>query len=298
MTDMTKGVYRKVYSGFLRGRRITLVTLQAEAWFWRINMLADDFGNLAADPEVLAADLGGRRKVSVAKSEALIAQLLDAKLLIAYEIGGERYLSIVGFQIFQKSRNGRPIQRVQPPSINTSRGIQKNRGNACSEAEADTNADTKPSPGEPNPAPRPPTPQASPPPPGPVGSIADTSARLARLGINSEVADRLAAKGVTVPRAEVVIAECRKPGSGANTPLKAAVGILKRECGIGKSGRNGHVPLAPAADKFTEQLRILRDRASALKSGDPPDPKREVARAAQVERARRAAGITPHRPSG
>jgi hypothetical protein len=32
--DMTKGMYRRIYSGFLNGKRINAVSEGAENWFW------------------------------------------------------------------------------------------------------------------------------------------------------------------------------------------------------------------------------------------------------------------------
>ena len=69
VTDLTRGVYRRLYSGFIKGQRINKLSLQAEAWFWRVFAVADDFGNCEAEPELLRASTAGRRKVTAKQVE-------------------------------------------------------------------------------------------------------------------------------------------------------------------------------------------------------------------------------------
>jgi hypothetical protein len=109
--DMVGGQYRRVYAGFISGRRICSVSIGAEAWFWRLTLLADDFGNLAADPTLLRGAAAGRRDVSVEQSEAWITELILAGLVTSYEIGPDRYLSIIGFVELQATKNGRRVRR-------------------------------------------------------------------------------------------------------------------------------------------------------------------------------------------
>jgi hypothetical protein len=115
--DMTRGLYRRIYAGFITGRRICEISLQAEAWFWRINAVADDFGNTMADPMLLRNATAGRRGgVTVEQVQELVGELITAGLVILYEAAGESYLHIVDFIERQPGgRNGRRIQRHPTP---------------------------------------------------------------------------------------------------------------------------------------------------------------------------------------
>lgn len=110
--DMTKGVYRKVYAGYLWGERISSVTLMVEAWFWRLHAIADDFGNLSGDPARMATEAGGRRRISPKQAQSMTDDLLAVGLVTRYETDGAKYIHIVGFEDRQPAnRNGSRIQR-------------------------------------------------------------------------------------------------------------------------------------------------------------------------------------------
>ena len=114
VTDLTRGVYRRLYAGFIRGQRICSVSLMAEAWFWRIHAAADDFGNLDGDPVLCHAATAGRRaeKVTVAEVAAMVDELVTAGLIRRYTAGGEYLLHVVGFTTFQPSgKNGKRLKR-------------------------------------------------------------------------------------------------------------------------------------------------------------------------------------------
>ncbi len=116
IVDMTKGVYRRVYAGFVSGRRLCSVSIGAEAWFWRLNATADDFGNRPADP-CLMADAAGRRALAPKQVAEWTQELLGAGLIEEYEVAGDSYLHIVGFEDNQPAgKNGRRIQRHPAPS--------------------------------------------------------------------------------------------------------------------------------------------------------------------------------------
>lgn len=117
--DLTKGIYRRIYSGFLKGKRINLLSIEAEAWFWRIQAVADDFGNMHAEPELVHAATVGRRKgITVAQVSEWINTIAGAGLIIFYHSpAGDKYLHIVGFEEFQPAgRNGRKIRHF--PALN------------------------------------------------------------------------------------------------------------------------------------------------------------------------------------
>jgi hypothetical protein len=111
--DLRRGLYRKVYAGFIWGKRINAASLEAEAWFWRLNAVADDYGNLPGDPARAHKETSGRRDVSIAQVEKWIAELVQRGLMLAYEAEGESYLHIVGFGKLQPAgnKNGRRVRR-------------------------------------------------------------------------------------------------------------------------------------------------------------------------------------------
>lgn len=116
-TDMIRGVYRRQYAGFLRGRRINSVTLEAEAWFWRLHAVADDFGNLDGDEQLTYVATLGRRRISPAHVSRLIAELVMVGLLSYYEVRGDKFLHINGFMELQPAgKNGKRTKRY-PASV-------------------------------------------------------------------------------------------------------------------------------------------------------------------------------------
>lgn len=114
-TDMTGGLYRRIYAGFLTGRRINSVSIGAEAWFWRMHAIADDFGNLHGDPHLLKCMAAPRRDVKLGDIEAWITELMstDPPLIRGYEVDGERFIEIDQFTTRQPAgRNGKRIKKV------------------------------------------------------------------------------------------------------------------------------------------------------------------------------------------
>lgn len=131
--DMTDGIYRRIYAGYLTGRRINAVSLEAEAWFWRLHALADDFGNLQADPTMLVKLAAPRRDMTVAKCIELCNEL-KRELIAEYAVAGERYFHVLGFEDRQPAgKNGRRIRKVPAPvNPGESGGIQNNPGESGS----------------------------------------------------------------------------------------------------------------------------------------------------------------------
>jgi hypothetical protein len=113
VTDMTRGQYRRQYAGYLRGRRINAVGLSAEAWFWRVNVTVDDFGNGDADPVLLhAATVGRRTGVSAEDVRSWVDELVREDLLRRYEVGRDVFIHVVDFTLLQSAgRNGKRVRR-------------------------------------------------------------------------------------------------------------------------------------------------------------------------------------------
>lgn len=109
--DLQRGRYRRLYAGFLNGKRINAVSMLAEAWFWRVHALADDFGNLSADPVYLRTAAAPRRQLTPSRADAMTKELVEEKLLALYEVNGEPFAHIVGFETLQPPpRNGRRVR--------------------------------------------------------------------------------------------------------------------------------------------------------------------------------------------
>jgi hypothetical protein len=145
VTDLTRGVYRRQYAGFINGKRINAVSLEAEAWFWRVHTAAaDDFGNLPGESSLIAyATIGRRGGVSVEQVEAWCGELLDADLLRYYEVSNERYIHVVGFLNRQPApRNGKRIRRY-PKSPYEDTDIRGSPDSSiCSDSDAHSDTDT------------------------------------------------------------------------------------------------------------------------------------------------------------
>ena len=98
ITDLTRGEYRKIYAGWIRGKRINSVSYEAEPTFVRVNLIADSFGNFPADMDLLRAlAFVRRRNLKDETIEAHLQELADNDLIIFYEVNGDRYGHIIGF---------------------------------------------------------------------------------------------------------------------------------------------------------------------------------------------------------
>jgi hypothetical protein len=116
VTDLTRGIYRRVYSGFIKGQRINRLPLESEAWFWRVLAAVDDFGNMEAEPELFRDATAGRRTITTQQAAQHMCQMAGHKLIEFYEVRGELYLHIIGFEDMQPAgKNGRRIRRCPIP---------------------------------------------------------------------------------------------------------------------------------------------------------------------------------------
>lgn len=127
VTDLTKGVYRRLYSGFVKGQRINKLSLQAEAWFWRVMATVDDFGNTDAEPGLLLATTVGRRVgITLPQVTKWLEEMRESGLIQVYaDESGDKYLHINGFEELQPAgKNGKRVCRFPRPG--ESRLIQNN----------------------------------------------------------------------------------------------------------------------------------------------------------------------------
>jgi hypothetical protein len=142
VTDLTRGVYRRLYSGFTTGQRINKISLNAEAWFWRILATVDDFGNGRADPHLCKdATAGLRRQVTAKQISGWLREMQAAGLVQFYSVKGEPYLHVVNFEETQPAgKNGRRLKRHPIPG--ESEGIQE-IPDVVSASDSDNDPDTK-----------------------------------------------------------------------------------------------------------------------------------------------------------
>jgi hypothetical protein len=130
--DMTDGIYRRIYSGFISHPKINALSWMAEAWFWRLVVLADDYGNHSANWRLLAAIASPVRDISTAEAKALTEECIAQSLVTLYDHEGQPYLNISGFTKRQPAnKNGRRIQRFPmngPVPTGESGGILVNPG--------------------------------------------------------------------------------------------------------------------------------------------------------------------------
>lgn len=119
------GRFRKLYaSGVIEGRRVNTVSLQAEAWLWRLVLIADDYGNLPADPAILKGKGAPLRKLTPGQIKKYTGELTDVGLIVPYSADGEDYLHIDGFESRQTSPNGRRMQLYPLPKTNRGNPVE------------------------------------------------------------------------------------------------------------------------------------------------------------------------------
>lgn len=110
--DLTRGISRRIYSGARMGRRINRVSIGAEFLFWRLHMVADDFGNFLADPALIRSEAFPRRDIPLSDIEGWLRELTDVDLIRSYEADGDSFGHIVDFLLLQPcGRNGRRVRR-------------------------------------------------------------------------------------------------------------------------------------------------------------------------------------------
>lgn len=147
ITDLTSGIYRRQYANFIKGKRINALTLEAEAWFWRVHAAADDFGNADGEPELVHAATAGRRRVTPQQVSGWLKEMLTHGLIREYESADEKFVHIVGFVTRQPAgRNGKRVRHF-PKSPwdedSPSRGNPgESRGILCSDSDSDSHSDS------------------------------------------------------------------------------------------------------------------------------------------------------------
>lgn len=149
VTNMTHGVYRRLYSGATTGKRINSASLAAEFWFWRLHMICDDFGTFVADADLCRLAAAPRRDITDRQVSLWLTELERVGLIVLYKVGDDKYGQIIGFCDFQPAgKNGKRIRRYPVPTSGVrvnpgeSSGIQVNPGGVQPSSASDTHTDT------------------------------------------------------------------------------------------------------------------------------------------------------------
>lgn len=258
----TLGRYRKVYAqGLQQGRRINSVSLEAEAWLWRLQSIADDYGNLPDDPDVIRGKAAPKRKLSPDKVAKLTGELVVANLVTRYTAEGDGYLHCEEFERTQTSPNGKLVQRYPlPPTFQMNpenpdaSGSPKTRPDQT-KPEPMTETKTRPERAQPEPA----KPQASPNGPRVGGGSGSVRAEFHKLGINPAVATALGRGGVTVAEIQATLAEIRSDKT-IRKPMAVLVHRLCEAHGLTLQRGKG---IDPEFVAFQAEVESLERRAQA-----------------------------------
>lgn len=82
------------------------VSLEAEVFFTRLIMKADDYGSFYANPKLLKAALFPLREVSWQQIGSWVFECTEAGLIFPYEVEGKEYIRIINFkQRLRQMRN-------------------------------------------------------------------------------------------------------------------------------------------------------------------------------------------------
>lgn len=102
MTDKNKqllmGRYRRMYEAWIFGKRVNALSWEAEAFFLRVNLIADDYGNFPADPFILIAKAAGLRQVTPEEVTGWVKEMEHKGLIRLYLVdGSDWYGHILSF---------------------------------------------------------------------------------------------------------------------------------------------------------------------------------------------------------
>lgn len=94
---------------------VDTLTPEAEVFFTRLIMKADDYGSYYANPKLIKSALFPLKDYTSENIQAWIAQCIDAKLITAYSVEGKEYIKIKNFgQRLRAMRNTFPQPADNP----------------------------------------------------------------------------------------------------------------------------------------------------------------------------------------
>lgn len=100
---------RLIRDGILSSDRINRLSCEAEVFYRRLMSVVDDFGRYTADPRLLRTQLYPLRvdKVSEADTLRLLAETVEAGLVVVYEADGKRFLEMLDFRQQQRAKTSK-----------------------------------------------------------------------------------------------------------------------------------------------------------------------------------------------
>lgn len=98
---MTDNGYRRLYKSFVFGQRICSISRDAEMFFWRLYVIADDYGNFEVEPKTLVAKAGGLRKIKLVEVQAWIKEMEKIGLIKIYQAENKSYGHFISFSKYQ-----------------------------------------------------------------------------------------------------------------------------------------------------------------------------------------------------
>lgn len=123
----------RVLRDWTASEAIDLLSPEAEIFFTRLIMKADDYGSFYSNPKLIRAALFPLKEYKDSSISKWINECIDAKILFAYAVDGKEYLRIVNFgQRLRNMRNTFPqpdnnaqqsaaSRRESPPETETKR---------------------------------------------------------------------------------------------------------------------------------------------------------------------------------
>lgn len=95
---------RIIREGVTTSEPLSAVSFEAECLFFRLLVVADDFGAFDGRTVIVRAKTMPLRDVSVAQTESWLRELAEQGLVVRYEVGGKPFLAIPKFK--QRTRAG------------------------------------------------------------------------------------------------------------------------------------------------------------------------------------------------
>lgn len=107
--------------------KINAISEGAENLYYRIYVNTDDFGLFHADPTILKGQVYTLRNISVPTVRKRLTELIEIGLVKIYEIDGEKYLKIVGFEKHQTFRKDYVRKYKYPKPVTNSYELVRTR---------------------------------------------------------------------------------------------------------------------------------------------------------------------------
>lgn len=105
---------RSVHPDALKSDKLAACSAEAERCYWRLQPLCDDAGRAEDDPVLLAATMFPKREDIVGVNlDAWLGELHDRGLIVRYEVDGNRYLTVVRWDDYQKPQ--KKVESRLPP---------------------------------------------------------------------------------------------------------------------------------------------------------------------------------------